>query len=185
MRAIYPENDMLVTFAGVEDLADGSFVNDLDLRMTIGELSTDDEDDPIVREGEVTAVTSVEPVTLFSAGHGLANGDRVVVHSVGGVGRSRGTHTVANRTDDTFELSGVNHAGATYEGGGRWHRVVDGADEVPIVFEAGSSGDYAGKLDGTASLVVDRPYFAVFYDVGLYAYRLLITAECYAELNQR
>ena len=60
----------------------------------------------------ITAISQGNPAVVTAAGHGFANGDRVIVAGVGGMGQVNNREfTVANQTVNTFELSGVD-AGA-------------------------------------------------------------------------
>jgi len=60
----------------------------------------------------VTAATNANPCVMTSVGHGLANGDYVVVTS--GWGRlNNKTVRVANVTADTFELEGIDTSSTT------------------------------------------------------------------------
>lgn len=62
-------------------------------------------------------------VVITAAGHGLDNGAGVYITGVGGMTQLNGlTFTVANRTTNTFSLSGVNAAsyGAYTSGGSAW-----------------------------------------------------------------
>lgn len=74
-------------------------------------------------QGEVTDITQANPGVVTSPGHGLVNGDQVTFSDVGGMTEVNGnTYTVANKTDDTFELSSTNTTGFTaYTSGGKWH----------------------------------------------------------------
>lgn len=57
----------------------------------------------------ITAITNANPGVVTAASHGLSNGDRVTIQGVDGMTEVNGVeYTVANKTTDTFELSGVN-----------------------------------------------------------------------------
>ena len=75
----------------------------------------------------ITAATSANPVVITSAGHGYSNGDRVFIASVGGMTELNNREfTVANKTTDTFELSGINgSAFTTYTSGGTCGKIVE------------------------------------------------------------
>jgi len=68
----------------------------------------------------ITGATQANPVVITAPGHGLANASSVDIASVGGMIELNGnTYTVANKTTDTFELSGINGTGyAAYTSGG-------------------------------------------------------------------
>jgi len=65
----------------------------------------------------VTDATNASPIVITSAGHGFSDGDSVTISGVLGNNAANGTHTVANKTADTFELSGVAGDGAYVSGG--------------------------------------------------------------------
>ena len=75
----------------------------------------------------ITAATSANPVVITSAGHGYSNGDRVFIASVGGMTELNNREfTVANKTTDTFELSGIDGSGfTTYTSGGTCGKIVE------------------------------------------------------------
>lgn len=57
----------------------------------------------------ITAITNANPGVVTAAAHGLSNGDTVIMQGVDGMTEVNGVeYTVANKTTDTFELSGVN-----------------------------------------------------------------------------
>ena len=75
----------------------------------------------------ITAATSANPVVITSAGHGYSNGDRVFIASVAGMTELNNREfTVANKTTDTFELSGIDGSGfTTYTSGGTCGKIVE------------------------------------------------------------
>lgn len=79
----------------------------------------------------ISGMTKANPVVVTtSANHGLTNGDEVRIYDVSGmtevnVGLTE-AYTVANKTDDTFELSGIDgSAWTTYTSGGYVKKVTD------------------------------------------------------------
>ena len=76
---------------------------------------------------DITAATSANPVVITSAGHGYSNGDRIFITNVGGmVELNNREFTVANKTTDTFELSGIDGTGfTTYTSGGKVGKIVE------------------------------------------------------------
>lgn len=85
----------------------------------------------------ITAVTKANPGVVTSTAHGLENGDHVLIQSVAGmVELNNRWFTVANKTTDTFELSGVDTTSyTTYTSGGTVAKIVEltttyTADEV-------------------------------------------------------
>jgi len=71
-------------------------------------------------EVAITGATQANPVVVTAVGHGYSNSDIVAIHGVAGMTEINNlAFTVANKTDDTFELSGVNGSGYTaYTSGG-------------------------------------------------------------------
>lgn len=62
----------------------------------------------------ITGATQANPCVITSVGHGYSNGDVIMIESVVGMTQLNGRlYTVANKTDDTFELSGVDSSGYT------------------------------------------------------------------------
>lgn len=76
-----------------------------------------DEDSP---NPAITAITKADPPVVTSAGHGLADGDVVMIVDVAGMTEVNGElYIVSNKTNDTFELTDVRGAGyGTYASGG-------------------------------------------------------------------
>lgn len=69
--------------------------------------------------GSITGATNASPIVITSASHGLNNGTKVTITGVGGNTAANTSAIVANKTSDTFELSGVAGNGA-YTSGGSW-----------------------------------------------------------------
>jgi hypothetical protein len=74
-------------------------------------------DDPNVKRGVITAASNATPIVITSVGHGLQNGDVVAISAVGGNTNANGKFTVANKTNDTFELAG-SAGNSAYTSGG-------------------------------------------------------------------
>lgn len=74
-------------------------------------------------ETDITDITNTNPAVVTSVGHGRANGEKVRIKEVEGMTEVNlgytNAYTVANKTDDTFELSGIDSSewGAYTEGG--------------------------------------------------------------------
>lgn len=75
----------------------------------------------------VTDISNASEAVVTSAGHGLANGDQVVLSGITGMTRVNGrTFTVTGVTTDTFGLLGWSSSGdAAYSGGGTAGRIVE------------------------------------------------------------
>lgn len=75
----------------------------------------------------ITAITAANPAVVTAAGHGLSNGDRVILSEVVGmVELNNREFTVANKTTDTFELSGEDSTNHTaYSSGGKVGKIVE------------------------------------------------------------
>ena len=75
----------------------------------------------------ITAITKANPAVVTSASHGYSNGDHVWINSVGGMTRLNGRRfTVANKTTNTFELSGENSTSYdSYTSGGTAAKVYE------------------------------------------------------------
>jgi hypothetical protein len=75
----------------------------------------------------ITAITKANPAVVTAASHGLSNGDRVFIASVGGMTELNNREfTVANKTTNTFQLSGINSSSfTTYTSGGTVGKIVE------------------------------------------------------------
>lgn len=78
----------------------------------------------------ITGASNATPIVITSAGHGLSNGDQVDIAYLATNTAGNGTWTVANKTTDTFELSGSVGNGATGIG-------IGGARSTPLVLQDG------------------------------------------------
>lgn len=78
-------------------------------------------------EVAIEDIADSNPAVVTAAGHGLQNGDQVVIAGVQGMTRVNGrTFTVTGATADTFQLQGWVAAGdAAYAGGGTVGRIVE------------------------------------------------------------
>lgn len=79
----------------------------------------------------ITGITKANPAVVTAASHGYSNGDHVWINDVGGMTELNGRRfTVANKTTNTFELSGVNSSSyTTYTSGGTAAKVYEIATE--------------------------------------------------------
>lgn len=75
----------------------------------------------------ITAITAANPAVVTAASHGLSNGDRVFIGSVAGMTELNNREfTVANKTTNTFELSGIDSTNFTaYTSGGTVGKIVE------------------------------------------------------------
>jgi hypothetical protein len=75
----------------------------------------------------ISAITQANPAVVTATSHGLSNGDRVFITSVGGMTEVNNLEfTVANATANTFELSGVDSSAYTaYTSGGTVGKIVE------------------------------------------------------------
>lgn len=95
-----------------------------DILWTVGATVTRDTftvDTSIVSYGSaITGISQASPGVVTSTAHGFVDGDQVYIVNVSGMTEVNNLlFTVANATDDTFELSGVDTSGFTaYSSGG-------------------------------------------------------------------
>jgi hypothetical protein len=90
----------------------------------------------------ITAATAANPVEITCVGHGLADGDLIWIDKViGMIELNNKVYTIANATDDTFELT--DGAGVDIDGSG-YTAYVSGGYETPTIFTA--VGDYPGAV---------------------------------------
>ena len=75
----------------------------------------------------ITGITKANPAVVTAASHGYSNGDHVWINDVGGMTEVNSRrYTVANKTTNTFELSGVNSSSyTTYTSGGTAAKVYE------------------------------------------------------------
>jgi len=75
----------------------------------------------------ITGITAANPAVVTSSSHGYSNGDHVWISGVVGMTELNSRRfTVANKTTNTFELSGVNSSGYTaYSSGGVANKVYE------------------------------------------------------------
>tara|TARA_B100001248_G_scaffold73875_1_gene52748 strand:- start:5443 stop:6060 length:618 start_codon:yes stop_codon:yes gene_type:complete len=72
-------------------------------------------------EKAITGATAANPCVITSNGHGFVNGDKISIRGVVGMVElnTETAYTVAGKTANTFQLSGVNSGGFTgYTSGG-------------------------------------------------------------------
>tara|TARA_R110000744_G_scaffold40623_1_gene92177 strand:- start:1308 stop:4067 length:2760 start_codon:yes stop_codon:yes gene_type:complete len=75
----------------------------------------------------ISGATAANPVVITAVAHGLENTDEILIVNVAGMTELNGKgFTVANKTANTFQLSGINGSGYTsYTSGGDIHHAVD------------------------------------------------------------
>lgn len=68
----------------------------------------------------ITGITRANPAVVTANGHGFSNGDRVYISGVNGMTQVNGkVYTVANKTTNSFQLSGTNSSSYnSYSSGG-------------------------------------------------------------------
>lgn len=98
-------------FGDTTDQQDGVF---LDCSLTL--------DSPVT----ITGATAANPVVITANSHGLVNGDTVIISDIEGMTElNTNIYTVANKTANTFELSGINGTSYTaYVSGGEVRKRV-------------------------------------------------------------
>ena len=89
-----------------------------------------------VNRATISGATRANPVVITAPSHGLVNGDQIGIFDVVGMVELNGNgYVVANKTTNTFELSGINGTGYTaWTSSGRIRAAVDGsADHTAYV----------------------------------------------------
>lgn len=115
----------------------------------------------------VTGITKANPAVVTANSHGLSNGDLVQLRNVGGMTEvNDNVYTVANKTANTFELSGVNSSSyTTYTSGGIAQLYPALTDGVGVYIpssqpELGSSyANYYGALSDITVHNATIPYW--------------------------
>lgn len=114
----------------------------------------------------ITGITAADPGVATSNGHGLSNSDQVLITNVAGMTEVNGrVFTVANKTDNTFELSGADTTNYTaYTSGGYWNEinknpgtvvfheerlVFAGSPAEPQTIDASKAGSYEDMTTGS------------------------------------
>lgn len=79
---------------------------------------------------QISGATSANPVVITAVAHGLSNTDEIMIRNVVGMTQLNGKgFTVANKTTNTFQLSGINGTGySTYTSAGDIHHAIDTSD---------------------------------------------------------
>lgn len=155
------ENDTDLIVRGLQRGYERTAINDAVLLATVVYHKQDSEH-------LITGATNASPIVITSASHGLSNGDKVLIRFLeGNTAANRQVWTVANKTDNTFELSGSTGNGA-WTSRGEWWLVVPGADEISCPYITSSDGDYRGVLQGALPLRLGTRYNCYLRDDNLY-----------------
>ena len=101
----------------------------------------------------ISGATAANPVVITAAGHGLSNGDEIGIFGVGGMTELNGNgYTVANKTANTFQLSGINGTGyTTYTSGGDI-RVAINSTSFTAYVSGGEARERATSVSGLEHL---------------------------------
>lgn len=123
--------------------------------FTVGEVATNTFElfGNIKITAAISAATRANPVVITAAAHGLSNTDEILIINVLGMTELNGNgYTVANKTANTFELSGVNGTSyTTYTSGGDIHPAIDASGYSAYV-SAGVARERVTTLSGLAHL---------------------------------
>jgi len=123
--------------------------------FTVGEVATNTFElfGNIKITAAISAATRANPVVITAAAHGLSNTDEILIINVSGMTELNGNgYTVANKTANTFELSGVNGTSyTTYTSGGDIHPAIDASGYSAYV-SAGVARERVTTLSGLAHL---------------------------------
>ena len=152
---IYLHNDNNVWVTEMKLDEDNTLIEDADIEFSLGSLVEGEY-------GTITDATNANPIVVTSAGHGLSNGNEVLIVDCVGNENANGVQVVANKTTDTFELSGqAGNAAlilpsdtANYP---RWFKIVSGLSEISMDFV--SAGKYMGEIDESADLLPEQDYW--------------------------
>ncbi len=87
----------------------------------------------------LTNATNTSPIQITAAGHGLVNGNYVVIDGVLGNTAANGLHPISVINANTFSLNGSVGNG-TYSGGGTWTRVTGPNPRAKFPDETGGQG---------------------------------------------
>lgn len=169
------ENDMIIEVAnlqvwGTAQLAPVN-VTDADLEADIVYAKQDNEN--LITGMTGNGVT----IVITSASHGLENGDKVLVRFCeGNTAANRQVWTVANKTANTFELSGSTGNG-TWTAEGQFWKVVTNGDGIALDKVTGTQNTYRGTAQGSLGLRIGTRYNCYISDVDLYEEDLAVFAD--------
>lgn len=98
----------------------------------------------------ISGATQANPVVITAAAHGLSDGDEIGIFGVSGMVELNGNgYTVANKTDDTFELSGVDGTAYTaYTTDGDIRHAIDSTSYTTYV----SDGEARERVNTISNL---------------------------------
>lgn len=163
MPALYIENDAALILDQFQMVLTRSLINDAEFICHIGDRD---------RGGVIDGVTAGSPNVISSPGHGLSNGDQVIITQVRGVTDCKGLYTVANVTADTFQLSGSSGTGELLPfGTPAWYPVIPGAVNLSIEYVTGSRARYLLLLPGDLPFANGGRYIAIIDGVGFNFHR--------------
>ena len=98
----------------------------------------------------ITGITSANPAVVTINGHGYSDGDDVYITGVAGmteVNAPNSPYTVANKTTNTFELSGINSSAFTaYSSGGSCKRIYEIVSPYPTAAIPNIQYDQIGDI---------------------------------------
>ena len=124
--------------------------------------------------GDITAITKANPAVVTQTAHGYSNGDIVFINNVAGMTQVNNLFfTVANKTDDTYQLSGVDSSGYTaYSSGGQATKGFGTGYEFndTIITYGNNSIQIKGYYDfanATAANAAGYALHRAFYDGGI------------------
>lgn len=111
----------------------------------------------------ITGATNATPIVITSNAHGLSNGDQAEITGVPGNLAANGTWIVANKTTNTYELTGSVGSGA-YTSGGWMSARVDALSTVKgilvndgaITGVAAKGGTYLGSIYASGTNVTEQ-----------------------------
>tara|TARA_X000001382_G_scaffold83599_1_gene59162 strand:+ start:8608 stop:11340 length:2733 start_codon:yes stop_codon:yes gene_type:complete len=83
----------------------------------------------------ITAITKANPAVVTATSHGLTDSEKIYISGVAGMTQVNGlVFTVANKTTNTFELSGIDSSGyGTYTSGGSIRHAEDGTSHTAYI----------------------------------------------------
>lgn len=152
------DNRLRVWIDAIDNMGTRSRVTDATPKVTICEQEANDV--------PITGATNASPIVVTQVAHGYTDGQVIVVWDVYGNHAANGVWTVANKTDDTYELAGST-------GSGTFLSVGDRATYLSVVAETAiahvSNGMYAVEFQASFGLVKGVYYTFFIRDTGSYA----------------
>ncbi len=156
---LHNDNNVWVTELKLDE--DNSFINDAVMKFSLGSMVEGEY-------GTITAATNASPIVITSAAHGLSNTNEILVVDCVGLEAANGVQVVANKTTDTFELSGTTGNAALIlpdntDDYPRWFKIVSGLSDVAMSNSGLPAGKYLGEIPDDVDILPNQDYWLLVH----------------------